>query len=156
MLICEVRIAMKITDILLAEHMVFHNVFDHIEKCLPELQTLPEVKALAELMESLLHAHGQTEEELVFAPLEHCLEQIGQRDTFENEHREIDASLLKVKEARKLDEARRLLSAAVLASRKHFDHEERIVFPLAEKVMKRETLARLGKLWLERRETATV
>lgn len=147
---------MKITDILLAEHQVFHNVFDHIERRLPALRTLAEVKALADLMESLLQAHGAAEEDMVFAPLEHCLEQIGQRDTFANEHHEIDASLVKVKEARQLAEARRLLSAAVLASRKHFDHEERIVFPLAEKVMKRETLSDLGQRWLERREATAV
>jgi hemerythrin-like domain-containing protein len=80
------------------------------------------------------------------------MEQIGQRDTFELEHKEIDASLLKVKAARRLPEARRLMSVAVLASRKHFDHEERIAFPLAEKVMKRETLTELGKTWMKRRE----
>jgi hemerythrin-like domain-containing protein len=146
---------MKITDILLAEHMVFHNVFDHIEDRLPALQTLAEVKALAEVMESLLSAHSRTEEDLVFAPLEHCLEQIGQRDTFENEHHEIDAGLLKVREARQLADARRLLSAAVQASRKHFDHEERIVFPIAERVMKAKTLNELGKTWLKAREAAS-
>jgi hemerythrin-like domain-containing protein len=146
---------MKITDILLAEHMVFHNVFDHIESSLPRLETLAEIKALAGLMENLLRAHSRTEEELVFAPLDHCLEQIGQRDTFEKEHQEIDASLLKVKNARRLADARRLLSGAVQASRKHFDHEERIVFPLAEKAMNRETLSKLGSVWLRRRETKT-
>jgi hemerythrin-like domain-containing protein len=143
---------MKITQALLAEHVVFHNIFDHIEKVLPNLKTLGEVKLLAELMESLLLSHGKTEEDLVFAPLDHCLEQIGQRDTFELEHREIDASLLKVKAAKRLPEARRLLTVAVLASRKHFDHEERIAFPLAEKVMKRETLTELGKAWMKQRE----
>jgi hemerythrin-like domain-containing protein len=147
---------MKITEALLAEHMVFHNIFDHVERVLPKLKTIDEVKSLAKLMESLLRAHGKTEEELVFAPLDHCLEQIGQRDTFEEEHHEIDASLLKVKAARRLPEARRLLSVAVLASRRHFDHEERIVFPLAEKAMKRETLAELGKSWMKRREAETV
>ena len=148
--------AMKITDILLAEHMVFHNVFDYIESRLPEMQTVGEVKALAGLMENLLTAHSRTEEGLVFAPLEHCLEQIGQRDTFEGEHREIDQALMKVKEARQVIEARRLLSAAVQHSRKHFDHEERIVFPLAEKFIKRETLLHLGQVWMEQRETVTV
>jgi hemerythrin-like domain-containing protein len=147
---------MKITDILLAEHMVFHNIFDHIERVLPKLETLGEVKSLAALMENLLRAHSRTEEDLVFAPLDHCLEQIGQRDTFENEHHEIDASLLKVKAARQLSEARRLLTVAVLASRRHFDHEERIVFPLAEKVMKRETLSELGRSWMKRRAAETV
>jgi hemerythrin-like domain-containing protein len=147
---------MKITEALLAEHVVFHNIFDYIERVLPDLKTLAEVKSLAEMMESLLLAHGKAEEELVFAPLDHCLEQIGQRDTFENEHHEIDASLLRVKAAKRLDEARRLLSVAVLASRKHFDHEERIAFPLAEKVMKRETLTELGKTWMKQREAKLV
>jgi len=147
---------MKITEALLAEHMVFHNIFDHIEHVLPKLRTLDEVKTLAGLMENLLLAHGKTEEDLVFAPLDHCLEQIGQRDTFENEHHEIDASLLKVKSAKRLPEARRLLSVAVLASRRHFDHEERIVFPLAEKFMKGETLRELGKSWMKKREAPTV
>ena len=147
---------MKITEALLAEHVVFHNIFDYIERILPDVKTLAEVKSLAELMESLLLAHGKTEEDLVFAPLDHCLEQIGQRDVFHEEHHEIDASLLKVKAAKRLDEARRLLSVAVLASRKHFDHEERIAFPLAEKVMKRETLTELGKTWMKQRQAKLV
>ena len=147
---------MKITDILLAEHIVFHQVFDHIERVLPDAKTLGEVKALAGLMERLLVAHSQTEEDLVFAPLEHCLEQIGQRDSFEQEHHEIDSNLVRVHQARQLGEARRLLLRAVTYSRKHFDREERIVFPLAEKVMKETTLSELGKTWLKQREAKKV
>jgi hemerythrin-like domain-containing protein len=143
---------MKITQALLAEHVVFHNIFDHVERTLPKLRTTAQVKVLASLLEGLLQAHSGTEEKLVFAPLEHCLEQIGQRDTFNAEHKEIDASLLDVQRARSLPEARRLLLHAVLASRKHFDREERIVFPLAEKAMKRDTLAELGKTWMKQRE----
>lgn len=143
---------MKITDILLAEHIVFHNVFDHIERALPGLRTAGQIKALAELLESLLRGHSETEDDLVLAPLEHCLEQIGQRDSFECEHREIDASLLRIRNAKTAAEARRLLQRAVAYSRKHFDREERIVFPLAEKVMKRDTLSQLGKAWIKQRE----
>jgi len=143
---------MKITDALLAEHVVFHNIFDHIERALPDVKTLAEVKSLAGLMESLLGTHGKTEEDLVFAPLNHYLEQLGQSDSFEHEHREIDNSLLRVKAARRLSEARQLLLQAVTASRTHFDREERMVFPLAEKVMKDETLARLGKTWMKQRD----
>ena len=143
---------MKITDALLAEHVVFHNIFDHIENVLPQLKSLAEVKGWANLMEGLLLAHGKTEEDLVFAPLNHYLEQIGQRDTFEHEHREIDNSLLRVKTAKRLPDARKLLQQAVTASRKHFDREERIVFPLAERVMKGETLAELGKVWMKQRD----
>ena len=144
---------MKITDALLAEHVVFHNVFDHMERALPRLKTAAEVKVLASLMESLLRDHSRTEEELVFAPLAHCLEQIGQRDTFEQEHEEIDGALLKVHDAQRLAEARRLLTAAVQASRKHFVREERIVFPLAEEFMKADTLIKLGVAWTRQRES---
>jgi hemerythrin-like domain-containing protein len=143
---------MKITDALLAEHVVFHNIFDHIEHVLPQLKTLAEVKGWAGLMEVLLLAHGKAEEDLVFAPLNHYLEQLGQRDTFEHEHQEIDNSLLRVKAAKRLPEARRLMLQAVTASRTHFDREERIVFPLAEKVMKDKTLIELGRAWMKQRD----
>lgn len=143
---------MKITDILLAEHIVFHQVFDHLERELPNMKTVSEVRTLAALLESLLRDHSHTEDELVLAPLEHCLEQMGQRDSFEHEHHEIDASLLRVRDAKQVAEARRLLQRAVAYSRKHFDREERIVFPLAEKVMKRETLTQLGRAWIKKHE----
>ena len=38
---------MKITEILMAEHVVFHNLFDHLEHSAPRLKTLAELKALA-------------------------------------------------------------------------------------------------------------
>jgi len=73
---------MKITEALLAEHLVFHSMFDHIEAMAPRLKTLVEVKSLAALMEQLLKAHSDTEDELFIGPLEHCFEQLGQRDAF--------------------------------------------------------------------------
>lgn len=143
---------MKITDILLAEHIVFHNVFDHIERELPRLRTVGEVKALAHLLEDLLHGHSQSEDDLLFAPMEHCLAQMGQLEGFLHEHREIDASLKRVLEAGRVADARRLMLRALAYSRNHFEHEERFVFPLAEQVMKPETLGELGRAWMKQRE----
>ncbi|NGO40271.1 hypothetical protein G4L39_12825 [Limisphaera ngatamarikiensis] len=147
---------MKITDILLAEHIVFHNIFDHIERTLPRLKTLAEIRALAALLEDLLRGHSKAEDELLLAPLEHYLEQIGQRDSFEHEHHEIDANLLRIHQARSVAEARRLMQHALTYSRKHFDHEERIVFPMAEKVLKATTLRELGRIWLQKRDALPV
>jgi len=147
--------AMKITHILLAEHAVFHNLFDHIEKTAPQIKTLTEVKSLAALVESVLRAHSRTEDELLIEPLEHCFEQIGQRDTFHDEHEEIDDTLLELQKARNLKVARRLLMKAVVASRKHFDKEERIVFPMAERVLNARTLSALGDRWALRRSAAS-
>lgn len=145
---------MKITDILRAEHAVFHNLFDHIERASSTIKTVGEIKSLARLTESLLAAHSQTEDELFIEPLEHCFEQMGQRETFHEEHDAIERALLAVQKARDLRTARRQLLTVVLAARTHFDKEERIVFPMAERVLKAKTLTELGTEWLRRRESA--
>jgi hemerythrin-like domain-containing protein len=142
---------MKITEALFAEHLVFHNMFDHIEAASPKLKTLAEVKSLAALMEQLLKEHSDTEDELFIGPLEHCFEQLGQRDAFLEEHQEIDVSLKNVRVAKDFKKARQLLLSAVSYSRKHFDKEERIVFPLAERVLNTKTLTTLGLRWMEQR-----
>ena len=147
---------MKITEALLAEHLVYHNIFDHIETTTPKLQTLREVKALAAVMEKMLKAHSDTEDELFLGPLEHCFEQIGQRDAFLEEHQEIDGHLRQAQKATRRKRAQQLLLAAVAHSRQHFDREERIVFPMAEQVLKNQTLTELGRTWRQQRRRVTV
>jgi len=147
---------MKITEALFAEHLVFHNMFDHIEATATKLKSLGEVKEVAAVMESMLKAHSDTEDELFLGPLEHCFEQIGQRDAFIEEHEEMDGNLQRVQQATRLKEAQQLLRAAVAHSRRHFDREERIVFPLAESVLKEKTLTELGQAWMDQRVRVAV
>ena len=146
---------MKITEILMAEHAVFHNLFDHIEAVAPRLKTLAEVKALAAVVEKVHEPHSKTEDDLFIEPLEHCFEQIGQNETFHEEHKQIEETLAKVHRARTAKDAKKLLLGAMAACRKHFDKEERIVFPLAERVLKVKTLSDLGAAWLKKRESAS-
>jgi hemerythrin-like domain-containing protein len=145
---------MKITSILKAEHAVFQHLFDHIEATIPEMKTLAEVKSLAMLVDKVMSAHAQTEDELFIKPLEHCFEQIGQCETFHQEHEVIEETLDQVARTRSLAEAKRLLLGTIDVSRKHLDKEERIVFPLAERVLKTDTLAGLADEWMKRREAA--
>ena len=145
---------MKITELLMAEHLVFHSMFDYIEQKVPEAKSLGDVKFMAGLVESMLKAHSDHEDELFIGPLEHCFEQLGQRDVFIQEHQEMDATLQRVQDAVRLPQARELLLVAVAHSRKHFDKEERIVFPLAERVLNSKTLTSLGQSWMHRRNTA--
>jgi hemerythrin-like domain-containing protein len=145
---------MNITDILRAEHTVFHHLFDHIETIAPRLKTLGEVKSMAVLVDKVMAPHSKTEDDLFIEPLEHCFEQIGQRETFHHEHELIEETLAKVGKARELKTAKKLLISVITASRKHFDKEERIVFPLAERVLNAKTLADLGSEWVKRREAA--
>jgi len=142
---------MKITEAIFAEHQVFHNMFDYVERNVSRANTLAEVKLMAALIEAMLEAHSRTEDELFIGPLEHCFEQIGHRETFHQEHEEIESNLKLAQKAKQLKQARRMVLAAVIASRKHFDKEERIVFPLAERVLSVKTLTELGLTWSERR-----
>ncbi|MGO8766057.1 MAG: hemerythrin domain-containing protein [Limisphaerales bacterium] len=143
---------MKITDLLLAEHAVFHNLFDHIEKTVPRLKSLGEIKLLGSLLDAVTRPHAKTEDDLLMGPLEHSLAQIGQSETFHEEHEEIDTMLAAVQKARDFKQARLLLLQAIQFSREHFDKEERIVFPLAEELLKNKTLVELGEEWKKRRE----
>jgi len=143
---------MKITDILRAEHSVFHNLFDHVETSAPRFKSLSEVKSVAVLIDKVMAPHSHTEDELFIDPLEHCFDQIGQRETFHDEHEQIEATLAKVTKARTLKDAKRLLLAVIAASRKHFEKEERIVFPMAERILKTKTLTELGAEWMKRRK----
>jgi len=144
--------AMTITEALVAEHVVFHDLFDTLERMVPRVKSLREVRLLAEVLASTLAAHSKVEDALIIEPLEHCFEQIGQQETFHQEHEEIDAALVQSLKCRELRKARRLLLEAVVASRHHFDKEERLVFPMAQRMLKTKTLASLGERWREERK----
>jgi hemerythrin-like domain-containing protein len=147
----ESHLFMKITEALLAEHLVFHNLFDHVETTAPSTQTIGELKTMAALLDAVLRAHTRTEDELFMGPLEQCFEQIGHRETFHQEHEEIDEILGKLQKTLDADQARELLLGVIVLCRQHFDKEERIVFPMAEALLKGETLTQLGQTWMDQR-----
>jgi len=141
---------MKITEVLVAEHTLFLDVFDQIERILPSLTTPVEVTTMARLLEGLLEGHAKTETNLAYLALDHVLEHNGELKHMHQDHHEIDDRLRKVHTANTCAEARRLLTAAIAASREHFRGEERNVFPLLEKALQEETLTALGQTWMRR------
>jgi hemerythrin-like domain-containing protein len=141
---------MKITDALVAEHRIFLGVFDRIEAALPSLTTPAEVRTLATVVEGMLEGHAETETNLAYLALDHTLAERGALDRMHQDHHEIDSRLRKVQSASTCAEGRRLLKAALLASREHFSDEERNLFPLLEQLLQPETLTELGRSWLER------
>ncbi|MGD0615353.1 MAG: hemerythrin domain-containing protein, partial [Verrucomicrobiota bacterium] len=69
-------------------------------------------------------------------------------DCLYEDHEEIDGRLAQIKATQDLKEARRLLTAAITAARKHFQREERIIFPLIERTLQKNTLKELGNAWI--------
>ena len=125
-------------------------MFDQIERVLPKLDSEAAVKMLGTMVEGLLHDHADTENNMAYTALDHVLAQKGELDRLYHDHKEIDVRLKSVQTARSVAEARELLKAALAASREHFRHEEREVFPLMQKVLKPEMLGALGDTWLQR------
>ncbi len=145
---------MRITDALRAEHAIYLGVFAEIERAVPRLATIGELRTMAAIIERVLAPHAAAENNLAFLALDHVLSDQGQLQRLYHEHKEIDERLKQVHSVSNCGEARRLLLASIGASREHFRLEEAEVFPLLEKRLKPETLRELGQKWRERRSEA--
>ncbi len=132
------------------EHAIFCAVFDQIERVLPGLKSVQEVKVLATVVEGLLAGHAETEADLAYAALDHVLAEKGELDRLHHDHKEIDHNFKRLHSVSGLAEAQLLLKRALAASREHFRYEERVVFPLLERVLPGETLGCLGEASLRK------
>ena len=64
---------MTIIEGLVAEHRVFLTFFDQLERALPGVKTVDEIRLLCHLVEGLLHNHGDAERDLAYIALDHIL-----------------------------------------------------------------------------------
>jgi hemerythrin-like domain-containing protein len=146
---------MKITEVLSAEHTIFLRVFDQIEKALPGVTTLNEVRTFGSVVEGLLEGHAETERNMAYIALDHVLADKDSLDRLHHEHDEIDDGLKRVFAATDCARACSCLRAALDASRKHFRYEEKHIFPLLEFSLRGETLEKLGKSWHQQQADAS-
>jgi hemerythrin-like domain-containing protein len=142
---------MKITDAFIAEHAVIYAQLDHLEHAVPAAKTLGEVKALAALLDAALRPHADAEDEFLFNGLEPGLDQMGKLEKVQHEHDAICKGLEMVQVARSRKDAQRRLLIVVHLTRKEFDLEDRIIFRMAEELLREETLHQLGKAWARKR-----
>ena len=142
---------MKITDAFIAEHAVLYAQLDHLETAVPAARTAGEIKAMAGLLEAALRSHAHLEDELLFNGLEPGLDQMGKLEKIQHEHDAICKGLEAVQAARTKKDAQRKLLSIVHLTRKEFDLEDRIIFRMAEELLREETLMKLGKNWARKR-----
>lgn len=142
---------MKITDALLGEHGAFYVQFNHLENCMPHVETLTQVQSLGALLAAALASHAQLENELLFAALDPHLGEMGPVAVMRTEHEKIESGLSQIQEEEELEGARHLLLHILAVARQHFAKEEQVLFPIALQALGTEELARLGAQWAERR-----
>jgi hypothetical protein len=139
-----------LTVVLIAEHKMFCDLFDHIQELLPRVENLAELKHLARLVEGLLRNHAKAEEDLFLQVHDGAAKGRHRNGRLHQEHHEIDARLKRVCGARDLAQARALFKVVLVAARKHFTREERVFFPRVEKSIEPQILEKLGTVWLLR------
>jgi hemerythrin-like domain-containing protein len=142
---------MKITDAFIGEHAALYAQLDHLEQAVPAAKTLGEVKAMAALIESALRPHAALEDELLFNGLEPGLDQMGKLEKVQHEHDAICKALDLIRTSRSRKDAQRRLINVVHLTRKEFDLEDRVIFRMAEELLREETLVKLGKAWAKQR-----
>ena len=138
---------MRITDALIVEHSVLRTVFNQVERIIPAIDDLSVLKSIGKMIEKLLQQHGDVEEHMLFVTLDHALANAGELGQMSQEHGEMDGRLRKIQEAESAREARRLLRAAMGFSRRHFENEEKKVFPLVHERLTDQTLKAFGEAW---------
>jgi len=135
---------MTITELLRTEHTAFNAILNEIEAILPSVATLGELRVLVRVMAGFLQQHGRKEEELLYPALDQMQAQRGQLDQMTQEHGELDQQIRQVAGNRNLGKGREQLGQLIQAVRRHFEHEERHLFPLAEEMLQPEILVALG------------
>jgi hemerythrin-like domain-containing protein len=133
-----------ITNFLTTEHALFCELFDEIDRLLPDVRTAAEVRLLSRLVEGVLSRHADVEQNLAYAALDHALAEKGELNQLYQDHEEIDACLHHATMAMEFVEAVRFLRAGLKTSREHFRREEETVFPLFEKLFDPAALEALG------------
>jgi hemerythrin-like domain-containing protein len=133
-----------ITNFLTTEHALFCELFDEVDRLLPDVRTVAEVRLLGRLVEGVLSRHADVEQNLAYAALDQALAEKGELNQLYQDHEEIDACLHHATLAKEFVEAVRFLRAGLKASREHFRREEETVFPLFEKLFDPAALEALG------------
>lgn len=137
-----------ITEVLVAEHRVFLTLFDQVERALPGLKTMDELRPLCRLLQALLHKHGEEENDLSCVAVSHILKEHKRHARLHHDHRKLDALIKQVAVTKDIRKGRSRLRAALAACRAHFGDEEQVLFPLIERALRQDALLALGKVWM--------
>ena len=143
---------MKLTDALIGEHGAFYTLFDEIEEIATRESATAIILGATAVLEAMVDAHATLEDELLFVALEpHLGKHDGPLAIMRAEHEELERLLSQIEDAVDGDEAILLVEEALSAARRHFQKEEQVLFPMAQRLLGDKELIRLGSAWAEAR-----
>ena len=143
---------MKVTDAFLGEHGVFYAQFDRLEETVLSEDRIDVLRGQAALLASALAPHAKLEDDLLFGAMDRIASAgSGPTAIMRAEHEAIEVALQGLESSTDTKAAREMFLEAIHLARSHFLKEESVAFPMAEEVLGRETLERLGEEWARAR-----
>lgn len=143
---------MKLTDALLGEHGAFYALFDEIEDIAATEDAMAQWRGATTVLAAMVTSHEALEERLLFAALRpHLGNDSGPLAVLHAEHEEMERILAYMQQEPDVDRAILWISEALAAARRHFEKEEQILFPLAQRLLGDEALIRMGREWADAR-----
>ena len=146
---------MKITDALLGEHAVLHDLFGHLRNTAVTSENIDEIRAAVAVVDRLLLAHAKVEEELLFSRLDPHFGQMGPLAVMRSEHRGIDDLLAAARGETDLAALKMLIGRLLELASGHFRKEESVLFGMAQQLLGDALLDELGEDWATARNIAS-
>jgi hemerythrin-like domain-containing protein len=138
---------MKITDALLGEHAVLHDLFGHLRNTAVTSQDVGEIRAAVAVVDRLLLSHARIEEELLFPRLDPHLGQMGPLAVMRSEHHGIEDLLEAARRETDLASLKSLIGRLLELASGHFRKEETVLFGMAQQSLGDAVLTELGEEW---------
>jgi iron-sulfur cluster repair protein YtfE (RIC family) len=138
---------MKLTDALLGEHAVLHDLFGYLRNLAVASDDIAEIRAAVATVERLLLSHAKVEEELLFPRLDPHLGQMGPLAVMRSEHRGIDELLEAARGEPDIAALKALVGRLLELAYGHFRKEETVLFGMAQQFLGDAVLTELGEEW---------
>jgi hemerythrin-like domain-containing protein len=143
---------MKLTDALLGEHAVIHELFGYVRDTAANTNDVPAIHGAVSVLERLLLSHAKVEEDLLFPRLEPHLGQMGPLAVMREEHRGLDDLLKAAKHETDAGTLKSVIDQLLELAHGHFQKEEGVLFAMARRFLDEATLTEMGDEWAARRK----
>lgn len=143
---------MKITDALLGEHAIIYDLFNHVRETATNTDDVKEIKDAVAVLDRILLAHAQVEEDLLFPSLQPHLGEMGPLAVMRSEHQGIEDLIGAAMRETDAGALKSLIAQLLDLAFNHFQKEEAVLFGMAGQVLDEAELTGLGDDWAARRK----
>jgi hypothetical protein len=141
---------MQVITALLGEHGLLYAQCDELERRLPTLTALPRLRYQVAHLGAAILRHACFENGFLFTALNPHWAEVNPLGLMRNEHDGIEQALVAFPQIQDLHKAHAGAQFMLEVARQHCSREEQMVYPVAQALLSRKELLRLGEQWAAR------